>query len=300
MKHHLSTLVLSALAVVAVGGLTVLRTNLVAAAAWRSTATLVTKNYPVSAGFTDISITEYYADVELRASRDGTVSVTTRDAEDVTHTVTVKNGTLSISRPEPTVGERWFHDDDDDPKVVVYLPAGDYGALTVNTTSGDVESASQLNFSAASLTTVSGDIDLMGSVTGAVNCTSTSGDIELRSPTLGAVKTNTTSGDTEITGALIQSLKAETVSGDVDLERTTASGAIEINTTSGDVDLESVDAASLNILTTSGEVEGSLLSGKNFSASSTSGRVNVPASTPNAGACTVSTTSGSIRLTVRP
>lgn len=300
MKHHLSTLVLSALAVVAVGGLTVLRTNLVADAAWRSTATLVTKNYPVSAGFTDISITEYYADVELRASRDGTVSVTTRDAEDVTHTVTVKNGTLSISRPEPTVGERWFHDDDDDPKVVVYLPAGDYGALTVNTTSGDVESASQLNFLAASLTTVSGDIDLMGSVTGAVNCTSTSGDIELRSPALGAVKTNTTSGDTEITGALIQSLKAETVSGDVDLERTTASGAIEINTTSGDVDMESVDAASLNILTTSGEVEGSLLSGKNFSASSTSGRVNVPASTPNAGACTVSTTSGSIRLTVRP
>lgn len=300
MKHHLSTIVLSALAVVAVGGLTVLRTNLVADAAWRNTATLVTKNYPVSAGFTDISITEYYADVELRASRDGTVSVTTRDAEDVTHTVTVKTGTLSISRPEPTVGERWFHDDDDDPKVVVYLPAGDYGALTVNTTSGDVESASQLNFSAASLTTVSGDIDLMGSVTGAVNCTSTSGDIELRSPALGAVKTNTTSGDTEITGALIQSLKAETVSGDVDLERTTASGAIEINTTSGDVDLESVDAASLNILTTSGEVEGSLLSGKNFSASSTSGRVNVPASTPNAGACTVSTTSGSIRLTVRP
>lgn len=300
MKHHLSTIVLSALAVVAVGGLTVLRTNLVADAAWRNAATLVTKNYPVSAGFTDISITEYYADVELRASRDGTVSVTTRDAEDVTHTVTVKNGTLSISRPEPTVGERWFHDDDDDPKVVVYLPAGDYGALTVNTTSGDVESASQLNFSAASLTTVSGDIDLMGSVTGAVNCTSTSGDIELRSPALGAVKTNTTSGDTEITGALIQSLKAETVSGDVDLERTTASGAIEINTTSGDVDMESVDAASLNILTTSGEVEGSLLSGKNFSASSTSGRVNVPASTPNAGACTVSTTSGSIRLTVRP
>ena len=158
MKHHLSTIVLSALAVVAVGGLTVLRTNLVADAAWRNTATLVTKNYPVSAGFTDISITEYYADVELRASRDGTVSVTTRDAEDVTHTVTVKNGTLSISRSEPTVGERWFHDDDDDPKVVVYLPAGDYGALTVNTTSGDVESASQLNFSAASLTTVSGDI----------------------------------------------------------------------------------------------------------------------------------------------
>lgn len=296
MKRFLSTLVMSALAVVAIGGLN----GLAAQAAWRNTANMVTKNYPVSAGFTDISITEYYADVKLRTSRDGSISVTTRDAEDVTHTVQVVNGTLTISRPEPTMGERWFHDDDDDPTVILYLPAGNYGSLTVNTTSGDVETAGQLNFSAANLTTVSGDVDLAGSVTGAVNCTTTSGDIELKGPTLGAVQTNTTSGDTEITGAVIQSLKAESVSGDMDLERTTASGAIEISTTSGDVELESVDAASLAIDTTSGEVEGSLLSGKNFSVSSTSGRVNVPASTAGAGACTVSTTSGSIRLTVRP
>ena len=274
MKRFLSTLVVSALAVVAIGGLN----GLAAQAAWRNTANMVTKNYPVSAGFTDISITEYYADVKLRTSRDGSISVTTRDAEDVTHTVQVVNGTLTISRPEPTMGERWFHDDDDDPTVTLYLPAGNYGSLTVNTTSGDVETAGQLNFSAANLTTVSGDVDLAGSVTGAVNCTTTSGDIELKGPTLGAVQTNTTSGDTEITGAVIQSLKAESVSGD----------------------LESVDAASLTLSTTSGEVEGSLLSGKNFSVSSTSGRVNVPASTAGAGACTVSTTSGSIRLTVRP
>ena len=35
MKRHLSTFVLSALAVAAVGGLTVLRTGLVVEAAWR-------------------------------------------------------------------------------------------------------------------------------------------------------------------------------------------------------------------------------------------------------------------------
>lgn len=300
MKHHLSTLFVSALAVVAVGGLTVLRTGLVADAAWRNASTLVTKNYPVTTGFTDISVTEYYADVQLRPSRDGSISVTTRDAEDVTHTVKVVNGTLTISRPEPTVGERIFHGDDNAPEVILYLPAGNYGALTVSTTSGDVESSGQLNFSAANLTTVSGDIEISGSVTGNVACVTTSGDVELNSPTAGNVQVNTTSGDTELTGAYIQSLSVQSVSGDIDLERTTAAGEIAISTNSGEVELKSVDAASLSIVTTSGEVEGSLLSGKNFSASSTSGRVSVPASDPNAGACSVSTTSGSIRLTVRP
>lgn len=297
MKRHLSTIVASALAVSA---LTLLGTGLAASADWRGYTPMVTKNYSVSGSFSSISVTEYYADVELRVSRDGSTSVTTRDTEDVTHTVQVINGTLTVSRPEPSLGQRVFHDDDNEPKVILYLPAGDYGALTVNTTSGDVESSRQLNFATANLTTASGDIEIAGSVTQSLVFHSTSGDVDISSPAAGAVQVNTTSGDVELTGASIQSLSALTVSGDVDLERTTASGVIEINTTSGDIDLERSDAASLTLSTTSGDVEGSLLTGKTFSASSTSGRVSVPASTAGAGACNVSTTSGSIRLTVRP
>ena len=297
MKRHLSTIVASALAVSAI---TLLGTGLAASADWRGSTSLVTKNYPVSGSFSSVSVTEYYADVQLRASRDGSVSVTTRDTQDVTHTVQVVNGTLTISRPEPNLGQRIFHDDDDDPTVIVYLPAGDYGALTVNTTSGDVESSGQLNFATANLTTTGGDIDITGSVTQSLVCTTTSGDVDISSPAAGAVQVNTTSGDVELTGASIQSLSIHTNTGDADLERTVAAGAIEISTTTGDIELERSDAASLTLSTTSGDVEGSLLTGKTFSASSTSGRVSVPASTPGAGACNVSTTSGSIRLTVRP
>ena len=48
MKRRLSTIALSALAVVAVGGLTVLRTGLAAEAAWRNQYTPLTRNtYPV-------------------------------------------------------------------------------------------------------------------------------------------------------------------------------------------------------------------------------------------------------------
>ena len=297
MKRHLSTIVASALAVSAI---TLLGTGLAASADWRGSTSLVTKNYPVSGSFSSVSVTDYYADVQLRASRDGSVSVTTRDTQDVTHTVQVVNGTLTISRPEPNLGQRIFHDDDDDPTVIVYLPAGDYGALTVNTTSGDVESSGQLNFATANLTTTSGDIEIAGSVTQSLVCNSTSGDVEVNSPAAGAVQISTNTGDAELTGVSAQSLSIQTNTGDADLERTVAAGAIEISTTTGDIELERSDAASLTLSTTSGDVEGSLLTGKTFSASSISGRVSVPASTAGAGACSVSTTSGSIRLTVRP
>ncbi len=296
MKPHLSTIVASALAVSAI---TLLGTGLAASADWRGSTSLVTKNYPVSGSFSSVSVTDYYADVQLRASRDGSVSVTTRDTQDVTHTVQVVNGTLTISRPEPSLGERIFHDDNE-PSVVIYLPAGDYGALTVNTTSGDVESSGQLNFATANLTTTSGDIEIAGSVTQSLVCTTTTGDVEVNSPAAGAVQISTNTGDAELTGVSAQSLSIHTNTGDADLERTVAAGAIEISTTTGDIELERSDAASLTLSTTSGDVEGSLLTGKTFSASSTSGRVSVPASTPGAGACNVSTTSGSIRLTVRP
>lgn len=140
MKRRLSALILPSLTIAAVGGLTVLRTGLVAEAAWRHDYTPLTVNtYPVSGNFTNISVTDYYADVQFRVSRDGSVSVVTRDAADVTHNVRVEGDTLTITRPEPSVGQRLFHHEDDDPEVTVYLPAGSYGALTVSNTSGDIE-----------------------------------------------------------------------------------------------------------------------------------------------------------------
>ena len=284
-----------------IGGRGIRRTGLVAEAAWRHDYTPLTVNtYPVSGNFTNISVTDYYADVQFRVSRDGSVSVVTRDAADVTHTVRVEGNTLTVTRPEPTAGQRLFHHDDDDPEVTIYLPAGNYGALTVSNTSGDIETAGQLGFASASLTTVSGDIDLNGPVSGKIVCNTTSGDVELRCPTIGDVEINTTSGDAELNDSYIQSLKVVSVSGDASLERVTAAGAVTIETTSGDVELERSDAASLTISTTSGEVEGSLLTSKNFAVSSSIGRVSAPAADPAGGPCTVTTTSGDIRLTVRP
>ena len=79
MKRHLSTIVASALAVSASP---CWAPAWLPALGWRGYTPLVTRNYSVSGSFSSISVTDYYADVKLRVSRDGSVSVTTRDTED--------------------------------------------------------------------------------------------------------------------------------------------------------------------------------------------------------------------------
>ena len=324
MNRRFSKVILSALAIAAVGGLTVLHTGLTAlAATWYvGDSEIVTRTYPISDSFSNISVTNYYADVDFRVSQDGAIRVVTQDFSDVTYTVAVNNNTLTIARPDRSVTKISFfeihiHSDNEGPQITVYLPAGSYGDLTVSGTTGDIETSSQLGFASAKIDTTSGDISLNGPVTGSVECSTSSGDIELNSPTLGNVRTSSSSGDVDLTGCYIQSLRAEASSGDIDLERVTAAGEVVIGTSSGDISLEGTEAGSLRLSassgdiklersdagtlelnTTSGNIEGSLLTGKEFSTSSNSGRVRVTTSGPSAGTCTANTSSGNIRLTV--
>jgi DUF4097 and DUF4098 domain-containing protein YvlB len=74
--------------------------------------------------------------------------------------------------------------------------------------------------------------------------------------------------------------------------------SLEIRTASGDVSMLQSDAGHIVIDTTSGEVEISLLSGKDFQVSSTSGDLSYPASDATGGICRVETTSGDIEIRV--
>ena len=75
-------------------------------------------------------------------------------------------------------------------------------------------------------------------------------------------------------------------------------GLLSARTVSGGIRLDGVDAERLDLHTVSGGIKGTLRSGKMFEASSVSGRVRVPESTPGAGICRASTTSGGISITV--
>lgn len=125
--------------------------------------------------------------------------------------------------------------------------------ITLQTASGDID-AENLRQKAVSLSTTSGDVDMTDSIfTGPVSLNSTSGDLELShcifeapvviNTTSGDIEMrsnapklvlNTTSGDAEITGD-VPEIIANTVSGDLEMQLTGSLSQIKANATSGDL-----------------------------------------------------------------
>lgn len=224
------------------------------------------------------------------------------------------------------------------PKVVVYLPAQTYQSLYIKTLSGDIQLVDPLHVSEAELQTTSGDISARAEVqrklivqstsgsirldritcsslevettsgdidllhmtaTDSVSVGSTSGDVTLQTASLGAKFTcKTTSGEIELSDLSAESLSVKSTSGDIELRAVLIDGHAELQAVSGDIGLEHADAKTFWIKTTSGEVEGSLVTGKVFSVTSSSGRIRVPNSDTHAGLCEIKTTSGNVTITV--
>ncbi len=324
MIRTLSRLALPALAILAVGATVLVRHSVAVSAMTWVSGENITTTYQVSGAFSDISIsTPGDAAVRFRPSTDGTVSVVSYEPEalSASYSVTVENGVLTVSNPTTGIGYLAHADRGDRGRcgLTVYLPEGDYGNLHISASSGDIKLPAGFSFSAAGLDSGSGDIELSGSVTGALVCNTGSGDVELNGPLAGSVEVDTGSGEVDLQNLTTQSVRVDTASGevglervsvsgdiridttsgDVDLEGTTAGGSIEIDTTSGDIELERSDAASLRLTASSGEIKAELLTAKNFRTDTGSGRVRVSGHDPAAGLCEMRTTSGSITASVR-
>lgn len=235
----------------------------------------VEQSYPITDAFSALKVQTLSSDVELIRASDGATRVESRHGDNVTETVEVTGGVLTV-RHEQKHGAASFGGTQD--RVTIYLAGDAYDKLTVDTASGDVNVPDRFTFSSAAILTASGEVEF------AAQC----GDLSVTA----------VSGDVEVRRVHAQHATFSSVSGKVQLKELTVDGDLAANTVSGDVELERCDAGRLKIGTTSGEVEGTLLTPKAFSASTTSGKVDVPASVSGAGACDVRTVSGDIELRV--
>jgi DUF4097 and DUF4098 domain-containing protein YvlB len=261
-----------------------------------STTELQERTYEVQESFQSIDISVPESDVRLLPAADGQCRVVCAEGEQVTDTVNVENGALTITRQDARkwyqhIGISWV----DAPAVTVYLPEAEYQSLTVRTVSGEIEVPADFTFATAKVESTSGDLTLRAKVTDGVTAKSVSGDITLDGVS-GEVQITTTSGDVEVGRSAAQTLTVQTTSGEIDLEDVSVERGACITSVSGDVELERFDADSIQIKTVSGDVEGSLCSPKNFVIQTTSGWVQTPSSDSAAGECAVTTTSGDIRL----
>ncbi len=211
------------------------------------------KSVDVTEPFTGLSVQEGSADVQLLPSEDGGCRVVYGESEFSRCRVDVENGTLTVVRETKDRARSGLFSFEDTLPVSIYLPAGDYEALSVTTASGDVKASARLGFAEAAIHTGSGDIRLEDLSAKDLNLSSTSGDIRLEDLEAETLSAKTGSGKVKLRGCSAASLKLESSSGDLTVKESSCAGDGQLRTGSGDIELEDSSFRALDLSTTSGE-----------------------------------------------
>lgn len=282
------------------------------------TETYTDRTYEISGSFRDIALRCDTEDITFLPSEDGKCRVLFREPEKRETKAEVRDGALVIEVLEP---ENWTERvtliSTESPKITVYLPKGEYGALSVTEDTGDVTLPGDFSFGEITVNLSTGDMSCAASCTGPLHIKASTGDIRLENLSAGEMSLAVSTGHVEVRGAdcagdftvtvdtgkaaltdvTCRSFTSGGNTGDLTLENLLAGESITLRRSTGDVRLERCDAARLLIETDTGDVTGSLRTEKVFIARSDTGAVDVP-ETVTGGTCKVTTDTGDIRLTV--
>lgn len=306
------------------------------------TSSLQTREVRLTEEFSALSVQTLSDSIRLCLSGDGEARVVCVEDPERPYSVEVAHGALTVRSGE--FSTHWYENILNfgigfgaEPSVTLYLPEGEYGALSAETASGDIAVEPGLCFLEADVETTSGALRFDADALGAVELISTSGDVQTSGTGCAALTAKSTSGavrltqiaadeltcetssgditveDASVTGALrVKTLSGrveaartgagsatfDAVSGDVSASEVLATGALCVKTTSGEISLDRCDGETLDIRSTSGTVRGSICTDKEFRVETVSGGIDVPYGRAGAGVCRVETTSGDVRLTV--
>ena len=285
-----------------------------------STVRYETNEHEISEKFEDIYVLTDTADIKFIPSESDKVTVVCHEEANAKHRVEVKNGTLKIELADT---RKWYDHirisiTFDSPKITVYLPAGEYGALAVKGSTGRANIAKDFAFESIDVTLATGEIKNYASATGAIKLKTSTGSILTQSISASSLSMNTSTGaisaeNVTCTGDVTVKvstgrLNAENVSaksfsstgstGSATLKSVIASESFSVKRSTGSIKLDGCDAASLYLATDTGTITGILLSEKNFIATSDTGDVDVP-DTRTGGRCELTTDTGDIRISIK-
>ena len=282
-----------------------------------STEAYETNTYSVEGKIKRISIDAETDKITLLPAKDGKCKVVCSETKKITHEVTEKNGELSIRTEDKRTWVDQIGLHLGTPKIAVYLPAGAYDQIAIETDTGDIDIPAEFSFAALQIHGDTSDVDCRADVSGAMEIALSTGDITLAeldagSLTLsvstgivtvdsvnckGGVDIHLSTGKTRLNGLQCASLRTDGSTGDITLQDVVASGTFTIERSTGDVRFENSDASEIYVTTSTGEVTGSLRSEKVFITRSDTGRQDVPKSVTG-GRCEITTDTGDIEITV--
>ena len=232
------------------------------------------------------------------------------------HLVTLQGDTLIIEAKN----KKWYDHigiNFGSPKITVYIPSGEYGALTVNGDTSDTEIPKEFKFESIDISQSTGDVKCLASAGGDIKIKTSTGDIKVENITAASLNLTVSTGNINATKIeCIGDLSAKVTTGKVKLENIRCSNlistgdtgditltnvitdkSIDIERTTGDVKFDGCDAGELIIITDTGNVKGTLLSDKIFITESDTGSIKVP-ETVSGGKCKVTTDTGDIKIEI--
>ncbi len=282
-----------------------------------STEKYETNTYEISQPFRAISMNTDTADILFVVSDEGMGRVVCYEEENSKHSVSVQEGNLSISVADDRGWYEYIGINFSTPKITVYIPRGQYGALLVRSSTGDIEIPKDFRFESIDIRESTGNIVCYAPVTDAVKMKTSTGSICVENGSAntldlsvstggitvsdvacrGDVTIEVSTGKTSLSDVTCKSVISRGDTGDISLKNVFAAEKFAIERGTGDVTFDGADAAEIVVRTDTGDVTGTLLSQKTFMAESDTGRVDVP-KTVTGGRCEITTGTGDIRIKI--
>jgi len=283
-----------------------------------STVKYETNDREISENYKNVSIITDTGDVVFVLSESSKTSVVCYEQNNVKHSVAVKDDTLTIEVNDMRKWHEHIGFNFGTPKITVYIPQGEYGTLSVRSTTGDVEIPKEFKFESIDISENTGNIKIYASASEFIRIKASTGDIHVENASAntlelsvstgeitvsdvtcrGDANINVSTGKTYLTDVECGNLTSTGNTGDILLNNVIVAEKLLIKRSTGDVRFDGLDAAEIFVETDTGEVEGSLLTDKVFIAQTDTGRVDVP-KTVTGGRCEITTDTGDIRITVK-
>ena len=283
-----------------------------------STSKYVTNEYTIEEDFKDISVLTDTADTVFVPYDGDKCTVVCREQENARHTVTVKDGVLSVELHDT---RKWYHYigiNWSSPTVTVYLPKEAYGSLRIKSSTGDVEIPKDIKLDSIDVTATTGDVRCNASAEQDIRIKTSTGRIDVANVSADTIDLSVTTGRVSVSNAVCegdvsisvstgrasvsdvkcQNLTSTGDTGDILLTQVVASKTFSIERDTGDIKFDRCDADEMVIVTDTGDVTGTFLSDKVFIYKTDTGDVDLPR-TQSGGRCEITTDTGDIRISIR-
>lgn len=244
-----------------------------------STVKYKTATYEISENFNDISVNTSTVKLTFKKSDGNTCKVEVYEAEKSNHKVSTDGQTLNIDFLNQ---KNWYDNLSvtfETEKITVYLPKNNYDKLSVTTDTGDVFLSEDFKFN---------DIKIIG----------TTSDIKCYACAENEIEISTVTGTQDFSNLKCNSIDVKSSTGDLNFDNVVVTENFNANTHTGNVKLNHCDAKSIKIKTSTGNVNGTLLSGKIFTATSETGNINLPKNFGD-NECKITTDTGNIKIEVK-